>query len=210
MRPSCRGQPREDVGSKDAPRSRGTSTMGSPTRPSRLANRTLGRGSPATLVLKRLAFAVCGALAVSQARSETFPSPALGQPRHVLAGVACGSLSSAQALHRAIDEAARSPTPRHITTLDEGCRSFRGEYTPVRLEPSLPPINGWTIAIDERGPSTCDVGFDDSTIQTRCRSVRRLLNFVVVRLLSGREVYVLEGSPSLPDQYVARQPRSQR
>lgn len=125
------------------------------------------------------------------------------------AALYCQSIQATRELYRQITEAARSPVPRGISGLPQGCGVYRSSYTVVRLERSFAVVNSWIDLLDDNGGRICRISFANGTsIDARCRAIRNQAAVAVVRGANGREMYtILESVRPIQDQYVARHGR---
>lgn len=160
-----------------------------------------------SLHCKGILFLLFGVISLKVNSQEI--SSMIGVEQNPLVGILCSTLQNAVELHEMLARVESSPTPQTITRLPNGCSAFQGRYTPLRIEPSLRPLNLWTKFLDDRGPQECRIHFPNNgpIVSSRCRDQRATAQFVLGRSPEGVEAYVLLGRPSLPDQYVARHGR---
>jgi hypothetical protein len=130
----------------------------------------------------------------------------LGVVHRVEQAVLCLSIEAARELNALLAAAGRQREPTSPRALPDGCHSFAGEFIPVQREESLPAVTAWAQELTANGRETCTIAWPEGQqARVRCRAQRRPFFFMWARSTQGEQrALVLMGTPSLQDQYVAR------
>ena len=126
--------------------------------------------------------------------------------------VLCLSLEPAQEMTQRLADAGRQREPTLVRELPEGCHRFAGEFIPERREEALPIVTAWAYELASNGRDTCRIALPDGREpRARCRAQRRPFFFMWARSTQGEQrALVLMGTPSLQDQFLARQGQPSR
>lgn len=120
--------------------------------------------------------------------------------------VLCLTLEAAREWNTRLAAAGRQREPTVPRALPEGCHSFAGEFIPIQREEALPVVTAWAQELAANGRETCTIAWPEGRqARARCRAQRRPFFFMWARSTQGEQrALVLMGTPSLHDQYVAR------